>query len=167
MSTQAPPSAGWWLEMSKAGTFLRRCDELLLWSQLGLKSQQKHSKTFKNVWQVELVIGFQDGWFLWWHEHASSIIFLVFPAFCSFTSVWRGAMLEEIPKPMFSFKADTWRGYFTFTSRGTGNKAWHLCREIIAQTSLFLISFIYLLNEKIVSRSLPRVVSRNWRFNIQ
>ena len=56
MSTQAPPSAGW-LEMSKTGTFLRRWDELLLWSQLGLKSQQK---TFKNVWQVELVIGFQD-----------------------------------------------------------------------------------------------------------
>lgn len=57
--------------------------------------------------------------------------------------------------------------HFTFTSRGTADEAWHLCREIIAQTSLFLISFIYLLNEKIVSTSLPRVVSRNWRFNIQ
>lgn len=159
---QAPPSAGWWLEMSKAGTFLRRCDELLLWSQLGLKSQQKHSKTFKNVWQVEL-LRLPRSWFLWWHEHASSSCPVRFFAFCSFTSVWRGAMLEEIPKPMFSFKADTWRRFrrthwimihFTFTSRGTAKaaKAWHLCREIIAQTSLFLISFIYLLNEKIVDK---------------
>ena len=117
--------------MSKAGTFLRRCDELLLWSQLGLKSQQNHiQKPFKNVWQVELVIGFQDldfcgGMHLCIFHHLPC-----FFAFCSFTSVWRGAMLEEIPKPMFSFKADTWRHYRnTFTSRGTARQRNGTCVE--------------------------------------
>ena len=67
---------------------------------------EESTKTFKNVWQVEL-LRLPRCWFLWWHASSSCPSFF---AFCSFTSVWRGAMLEEIPKPMFSFKADTWRG---------------------------------------------------------
>lgn len=92
------------------------CDPNLDWRVN--KNIQKLSRTSNklnyNYW------GFQDldfcgGMHLCIFHHLPS-----FFAFCSFTSVWRGAMLEEIPKPMFSFKADTWRRYSnTFTSRGT------------------------------------------------